>query len=164
MIISIVVAAGENNAIGANNDLLWKLPQDMRFFKNLTWGMPVVMGRKTFESMGSKPLPGRTNIVISTTLEMHPGVHLASNMEHALSVAADTDCKEVFVIGGGQIYADVLDRADCIYMTRVHGVFPHADTFFPDIDQRVFSCDATRSVPADERHAHAFTFETWKRI
>ncbi|NBP30422.1 MAG: dihydrofolate reductase, partial [Flavobacteriia bacterium] len=69
MIISVVVAAGEDNSIGAKNDLMWKLPNDMRFFKNLTWGMPVVMGRKTFESMGSKPLPGRINIVISSTLQ-----------------------------------------------------------------------------------------------
>ncbi len=166
MIISVVVAAGEDNSIGAKNDLMWKLPNDMRFFKNLTWGMPVVMGRKTFESMGSKPLPGRINIVISSTLQFDgekENLVMVKNLEEAINRAEQTDCKEVFIIGGGQIYKEAMRRVDCIYMTRVHAVFPQADTFFPPIDSAVFDRISSKSMPVDERHAIAFTLETWKR-
>lgn len=166
MIISVVVAAGEDNSIGAKNDLMWKLPNDMRFFKNLTWGMPVVMGRKTFESMGSKPLPGRINIVISSTLKFDgekENLVMVKNLEEAINRAEESDCKEVFIIGGGQIYKEAMRRVDCIYMTRVHAVFPQADTFFPAIDSAVFDCISSKSMPLDERHVIAFTLETWKR-
>lgn len=166
MIISVVVAAGEDNSIGASNDLMWKLPNDMRFFKNLTWGMPVVMGRKTFESMGSKPLPGRINIVISSTLKFDgekENLVMVKNLEEAINRAEESDCKEVFIIGGGQIYKEAMRRVDCIYMTRVHAVFPQADTFFPAIDSAVFDCISSKSMPLDERHVIAFTLETWKR-
>jgi dihydrofolate reductase len=167
MIISLVVAASENDAIGLDNALLWKLPNDMKFFKNLTWGMPVIMGRKTFESMASKPLPGRINIVISRTpnaLPVMENLWPASSLEHALDLAHSSDCLEAFVIGGGDIYRQSIKLADRIYMTRVQASYPDADTFFPAIDQSLFRVGNTVDMPADEKHALAYRFETWQRV
>jgi dihydrofolate reductase len=167
MIISIVVAASENNAIGQDNALLWKLPNDMKFFKNLTWGMPVIMGRKTFESMASKPLPGRINIVISRTPDSLPSmenVWPASSLENAISLAQSTDCLEAFIIGGGDIYRQSTTIADRIYMTRVHASYLDADTFFPAIDESLFRIADAVDMPADEKHAQAYRFETWQRV
>ena len=167
MKISIVVAAALDNAIGKNNDLLWKLPADMRFFKNLTWGMPIIMGRKTFESMRSKLLPGRINIIITrdpSTLQMVEGVVVVSSLEEAMAKASATDCKEVFVIGGGEIYRQALNLTDVIYMTRVEAYYPEADTFFNAIDPARFSLVDSHAHPADEKHSHSFRFETWERI
>ena len=167
MIISLVVAASENNAIGQNNALLWKLPNDMKFFKNLTWGMPVIMGRKTFESMGSRPLPGRINVVISRnpdTLPIMENVWPACSLENAISLAHSTDCLEAFIIGGGDIYRQSITIADRIYMTRVHASYPDADTFFPAIDESLFKIADAVDMLADEKHAQAYRFETWQRV
>src|SRR4026208_372140 len=101
MIISLVVAASENNVIGKNNQLLWHLPKDMKFFKNVTWGMPVVMGRKTFESMKSKPLPGRKNIVITRQPGWNAeGVSVVDSVDAAASLAESQNYKEIFIMGG----------------------------------------------------------------
>lgn len=167
MIVSIVVAASEENAIGGNNALLWKLPNDMRFFKNLTWGMPVIMGRKTFESMASRILPGRINIVISrnpSSIPLMDNLWAAAGLEEAIALANTTDCKEAFVIGGGEIYKQCMTIADRIYLTRVHGNFTNADTFFPLFSPSEFKLIETIDMPADEKHAHAYTFETWQRL
>jgi dihydrofolate reductase len=166
MIISIVVAAAEDHAIGEGNALLWKLPNDMRFFKNTTWGMPVVMGRKTFESMGSKPLNGRLNIVISRQdnwVKPQEGLVLAKSVEHAIELAKSSDCKEVFVIGGGEIYKQVMPFADRIYLTCVHANFPKADTFFEPIDSSAFELMQETLMEKDEKHAFAYTFQLWER-
>jgi dihydrofolate reductase len=167
MMISLVVAASENNAIGQNNALLWKLPNDMKFFKNLTWGMPVIMGRKTFESMASRPLPGRINIVISRTPDALPSMENlwpANSLENAISLAHSTDCLEAFIIGGGDIYRQSITMADRIYMTRVHASYPDADTFFLTIDESLFKISDAVEMPADEKHAQAYRFETWQRV
>lgn len=167
MLISLVVAAGDDHAIGAGNALLWKLPNDMRFFKNLTWGMPIIMGRKTFVSMASKPLPGRISIVVTRNIDEwngKQGVMMASSIDEALEKASETDCKEVFVIGGGDIYRQVLPIANRIYMTRVHGTFPHADTFFPVLDESHFRLMDCVEMGTDEKHDYACSFETWERI
>jgi dihydrofolate reductase len=167
MIISLVVAASENNAIGLNNALLWKLPNDMKFFKNLTWGMPVIMGRKTFASMASRPLPGRINIVISrnpNALPIMENVWPASSLENALALAHSSDCREAFVIGGGDIYKQCITMADRIYMTRVHASYPDADTFFPTIDETLFRIENAVDMPSDEKHAQSYRFETWHRL
>src|SRR5258705_11704687 len=111
MIISLVVAASDNNVIGKNNQLLWHLPKDMKFFKNVTWGMPVVMGRKTFESMGSKPLSGRKNIVITRKPGWNAeGVFVADSVDAAVSMAVGFNYKEILIIGGGEIYLIAFDR------------------------------------------------------
>src|ERR1700755_1995377 len=117
MIISLIVAASSNNAIGKDNKLLWHLPNDMKFFKNTTWGMPVIMGRKTFESL-KKALPGRFNIVITHQKNWSAdNAIIAKDLNDALKKAEATNCKEAFVIGGGEIFSQYLKVADKIYMT-----------------------------------------------
>ncbi|MBX3239741.1 MAG: dihydrofolate reductase [Chitinophagaceae bacterium] len=165
MLISLIVAAAENNAIGKDNNLLWRLPNDMKFFKNTTWGMPVIMGRKTYLSLSGEPLPGRYNIVVSR--QHDHGIHrsdvtVVESTQEALEKAKETDCKEVFIAGGGQIYDAYLPVADKIYITRVHAVL-EGDTFFP-----VFSEDQWQKVyelnfDADEKHTYSYSFQTWVR-
>lgn len=165
MIISLIVAASTNNAIGKDNKLLWHLPNDMKFFKNTTWGMPVVMGRKTFEALAGEPLPGRFNFVITRNKGWNPGrdkVQVAPDLAAALKMAADTDCKETFVIGGGEIYKESMSIADRIYMTRVH-VNLDGDTFFPVIDEASWTMTSHLDFPADEKHAYAYSFQLWER-
>lgn len=164
MVINLVVAATENNVIGKDNRLLWHLPNDMAFFKNTTWGMPVIMGRKTFESMG-KPLKGRTNIVISSKKNYPPdsSVVKASSIDEAVDVAAHTDAKECYVIGGGEIYKLSWPMATRIYLTRVHAELD-GDTFFPAIDEQEWNLVSSNRFEADEKHAFAYSFEVWQRI
>lgn len=165
MVISLIVAASENNAIGAGNQLPWHLPNDMKFFKNTTWGMPVIMGRKTFQSMSGKPLPGRYNIIL--TQQGNHGIDLqeviiAKTIEEALTKAGETDCKEVFVIGGGQIFEIFLPVTDKIFMTRVHTVI-NGDVYFPEIDEAIWKQTYNMDFPSDERHAFAYSFQTWEK-
>ncbi len=161
--ISLLVAAAENNAIGKNNQLLWSLPNDMKFFKNTTWGMAVVMGRKTYESV-DKPLPGRFNIVITRQADWEAaGVIPATDLTDALKKAAETNCNEIFVIGGGEIYKQAIEIADKIYMTRVHANFD-ADTFFPVIDESKWQLMTNQDFGVDEKHKYAYSFQTWERI
>lgn len=158
----IVVAASENNVIGKNNQLLWKLPNDMAFFKNVTWGLPVIMGRKTFESFGGKPLKGRTNIVISRSGNIPGAEVVVSSLNDAVREAEKTDSKECCIIGGGEIYKQAMHITDVIYLTRVHATF-EGDTWFPAIDENKWALVDSISCEADEKHAYAYTFETWKR-
>jgi dihydrofolate reductase len=160
MIISLLVAASTNNAIGKNNQLLWHLPNDMKYFKNLTWGMTVVMGRKTFEAV-NKPLPGRVNIVITRQEGWKAeNAWVAKDLEDALKQAETTNCKEIFIIGGGEIYKQSIDLADKIYMTRVHAEL-EGDTFFPVIDETKWELKENIDFAADEKHKYAYSFQTW---
>lgn len=164
MVISLVVAAAENNAIGKNNTLLWHLPNDMAFFKNTTWGMPVIMGRKTYDSMKT-PLKGRTNIILSKSSkpgDFPEGVLIAATTEDAVRMAEETDSKECYVIGGGEIYRQFMDVADKIYLTRVHTSL-EGDVFFPAIDMDEWRLAEETHFDADSRHAFAYTFQTWVR-
>jgi dihydrofolate reductase len=162
MIISLVVAAAENNAIGKNNQLLWNLPDDMRFFKNTTWGMPVVMGRKTFESMGGKALKGRLNIVLTHEKDRkQEGVVFVNKLEDALFIIQEHDYKETMIIGGAVLYEQTIAKADNIYITRVHAKFEDADTFFPVIDEKKFRLQSNEDHAADEKHAYSFSFQLW---
>ena len=163
MIISLVVAASDNNVIGKNNQLLWHLPKDMKFFKNITWAMPVVMGRKTFESIGSKPLPGRKNIVITRQPGWQAeGVSVVESVDAAASLAEGLNYKEIFIIGGGVIYMIAFDRANKIYMTRVHADL-EGDTYFPVIEKDDWTLVSKTDNPVDEKHAYAFSFQLWER-
>ena len=158
--VILLVAAAENNAIGKNNQLLWHLPNDMKFFKNTTWGMVVIMGRKTYESV-DKPLPGRFNIVITRQADWKADdVITATDLNDALQKAAETNCKEIFVIGGGEIYKQSMEIADKIYITRVHASFD-ADTFFPAIDESKWQLTANQDFGVDEKHKYAYSFQTW---
>jgi dihydrofolate reductase len=166
MTISFIVAASENNAIGKDNKLLWNLPNDMKFFKNTTWGMPVIMGRKTFESFAGGALPGRFNFVITHQKNWDANndkVKIAATIEEAVGLAKQTDCKEIFIIGGGQIYADAIKTiANKIYMTRVHASFD-GDTFFPAINEEEWKLISNADFPVDEKHAYAYSFQQWVR-
>jgi dihydrofolate reductase len=163
MQITLIVAASDNNVIGKNNQLLWRLPNDTKFFKNMTWGMPVIMGRKTYESLRNDPLPGRFNIVITSHAGLDAGknaVLTASSLKDAIGLAERTDCKEAFVIGGGQIYSEAISDADKIYMTRVH-VTIEGDTFFPEIDETKWHLESNKDYSSDEKHIYSYSFQTW---
>lgn len=163
MTIGLVVAASENNAIGKNNQLLWHLPNDLKFFKNTTWGFPVIMGRKTFESV-NKPLPGRTNIVITTKADWQaPNVITAFSLEDALQKAAATNSLQAFIIGGGEIYQQSMDIADLIYLTRVHTEI-EGDTFFPEMEKGKWALHSNQDFEADEKHAFRYSFQVWKKV
>ena len=163
MTISLVVAASENNAIGKNNQLIWHLPNDLKFFKNTTWGFPVIMGRKSFESV-NKPLPGRTNIVITTKPDWKAEtVIVVNNLKDAIQKAAETNSKQIFIIGGGEIYKQSMDIADSIYITRVHADL-EGDTFFPLIDESKWKLTSNQDFEADEKHAYSYSFQIWEKI
>ena len=160
--ISFIVAASTNNAIGKGNQLLWHLPNDMRFFKNTTWGMPMIMGRKTFESVNKK-FPGRTNIVITRQKDWErEGVIVVSSLEEALKKAEETNCKEIFIIGGGEIFKESISKADKIYLTRVHAVLD-GDTFFPEINEKDWELAHEENFEKDQKHLYDYSFQTWKR-
>lgn len=161
MVISLIVAASSNNVIGVNNQLPWHLPNDLKFFKNLTWAMPVVMGRRTFESMG-KALKGRLNIVITSNkgAEFENAVTVNS-VKDALFVAENGDYKEVFIIGGGQIFNEVLDKADKVYLTRVHTEL-EGDVFFPQLGKE-WKLVWSEAHQSDEKHRYDYTFQRWEK-
>lgn len=163
MNITLVVAASTNHVIGKNNQLLWHLPNDLKFFKNATWAMPIIMGRKTFESIGSKPLNGRLNIVITQQKNYDVnGAICANSMEAAIKIVTQNDYNEMMVVGGGDIYKQALPIAHKILLTRVH-THIHGDTFFPEIDTNIFQLIQQKDNTADDKHAFDYTFETWQR-
>ena len=160
--ISLIVAASENNAIGKANAMLWHLPEDLKFFKNTTWGMPVIMGRKTFEAVG-KPLPGRTNIIVTSNRDWSAeNTITTTSIEEAIEAAKDTNAKEIFITGGGEIYKQTLPIADKVYLTRVHTTID-GDAFFPEMDVDLWETIFEKHVKADEKNKFDMTFETWKR-
>jgi dihydrofolate reductase len=166
MIISLILAASSNNAIGKQNALLWHLPNDLKFFKNTTWGMPVIMGRKTYESIAGEPLPGRFNIIITRKNDFNPGsegVWVVNTLEQAIAKAKETNCKEVFVAGGGEIYTAALPLADRIYLTRVHANFPDAEIFFSGFNENEWTLQSKLDFTADEKHAYDYSFQVWER-
>jgi dihydrofolate reductase len=163
MTISFVVAAATNNGIGKEGKMPWHLPNDMKHFKNVTWGMPVVMGRKTFESLG-KVLPGRKNIVITRQAGWKvEGTIAVKTIEDALFVAKQADANEVMVIGGGEIYKALFDKAKRIYLTRVETT-PEADTFFPSLNPKEWHLMSQKDHEADEKNAYNYSFQVWERI
>ena len=162
MILSFIVAASENNVIGKDNKLPWTLPTDMKYFKNITWAMPVIMGRKSFESLG-KPLPGRTNIVVTRNKDWKAdGVEVAQSIDKAITLATQLDVKEIFIIGGAQIFQSALPSAGKIYLTRVHANFD-GDAFFPEIKQEEWKLTSNRDCEADEKNPYAVSFQIWER-
>lgn len=161
MTISLIVAAAQNNAIGKNGQMPWHLAGDMKYFKNITWGMPAIMGRKTFESLGTA-LPGRKNIVITRQDLRADGIVTVKNLDDALFVANETDAKEVFVIGGGEIYRLAFEKAKRIYLTRVKGE-PEGDTFFPELDRKEWYLVSEEDHEADANNSYPYSFQIWER-
>lgn len=161
MKVSLIVATGENLEIGKDNDLLWHLPRDMRFFTQTTKGHYIIMGRKNWDSIPLKyrPLSNRENIVVSrkNELVLNGGIHVKS-IEEGIDLARNNKETEVFVIGGGQIYSLALEKdlIDTIYITRVHSSFD-ADTFFPEIDYSKWVEQSKEYIEKDERNPFSFT-------
>ena len=152
--IALIVAIDQNNAIGKDNQLLWHLPKDLSFFKNVTSGNAIIMGRKTFESIG-KALPNRRNIVISTQKDLqYAGAEITSTLNAAIELVGNADC---YIIGGGSIYQQSLTLVDRLYITKVAANF-EADTFFPTINWDEWTLVSKEDHPADEKHAYAFSF------
>ncbi|MEJ8818724.1 dihydrofolate reductase [Lacibacter sp. H407] len=165
MIISLIVAASSNNAIGRNNELLWHLPIDLKFFKNTTWALPVIMGRKTFESVGSKPLTGRTNIIVSRQeglTSQYDNVWFAASLDEAIEQAKKLETKEIMIAGGAQIYEQALPISNRIYLTRVH-VHLEADAFFPPFPLDEWNLTRNSDFEANEKHAYSFSIQQWDR-
>ena len=162
MIISLVVAMEENRGIGQDNRLPWHLSADLRLFKQHTIGHHLIMGRKTYDSIG-KPLPGRTTIVLTRNLAFYlDGVLIAHSLNEALSLARQAGETEAFIIGGGEIFAQALPMADRIYLTRVHAqVF--CDTFFPKLDPTDWEIRQEFYQPANEKNDYPFTFQLLER-
>ena len=159
--ITIVVAMGLNNEIGANNQLLWHLPKDLKHFKELTTDHPIIMGRKTFESIG-KPLPNRTNIIISNRTDyFEEGILIVGSVKEAIKFAKKIN-EDIYVIGGGSIYGQTLEFADVLKVTLVKTTLK-ADTFFPKIKTKEFSKTEEFCFEADENNAFDFCFQTWER-
>jgi dihydrofolate reductase len=163
--IALIVAAADNNAIGYQNALLWHLPNDMKFFKNTTWALPVIMGRKSYEGIGHALL-GRANYVVSGQVGFTlPDATVCASLPQALAKAeAEMQAKELMVIGGGQIYALAMPLAHRIYLTRVHAHFEQTDAFFPAIDPLQWQLVRSNPFEADDKHAYAYTFELWERV
>ena len=153
--ISIVVAIAENGAIGYKNDLLWHLPADLKRFKKMTTGHSIIMGSRTFRSLPKGALPNRRNIVLSRTQQDFPGAEWAASPEVALELVGEE--AEAFVIGGAQVYEQMLPYTDKIYLTRVHADFPEADTFFPELDMSEWVELSRTEYPADEKNRYATT-------
>jgi len=161
MRIALIAAMAKNNVIGKDNDMPWHLPDDLKFFKSKTVGRPVIMGRKTFESIGSRPLPNRPNLVISRNPAfMGEGVTVFASVDEAL--ASLTDVEEVIIMGGGQLYAQMLPRADRLYLTLINADI-EGDTFFPNWQALAWNTLEKVHHEIDERHAYAFDFITLDR-
>lgn len=158
--ISLVVAIASNRAIGKDNQLLWHLPNDLKFFKKTTTGHAVIMGRRTFESIG-KALPNRRNIVVTRQTDYQADhIETVPSVKEALALCTGDD--EVFVIGGGQLYEHTLSVADRVYLTRVEANI-EGDTFFPELPEDEWERISAETHPADDRHAYSYAFEIWKR-
>jgi dihydrofolate reductase len=161
--LSHIVAASENNVIGSKNELPWKLASDFAYFKNKTWGLPVVMGRKTYDSL-KKELPGRITIVVTSKTDWHPeNVSVENTIADAITKAKETDAKEIFIIGGGEIFKQTIDIVDRIYRTRVHANV-QGDAYYPEIDTSKWKLTSEQSFPADEKNNYPYTFEVWDKI
>lgn len=164
MILCSVVATGENNVIGRNNQLIWHMPADLKFFKSTTMGCPVIMGRKTFESVG-RPLPGRKNIVITRDASYNSDgaqdISVAGSIEEAIRLAGDAP--KVCVIGGSEVYKQSMHLMDEIYRTLIHHQF-EGDAFFPEINPAEFKLVWEEHHQADDKNAYDYTFQKFEKI
>ena len=162
MRITLMAAMAENRVIGRDNTLPWHLPEDLARFKRRTEGHVVIMGRRTFESVG-RPLPNRRSIVITRKRDYHPpGAEIARSLEEALERARESKSDEVFILGGAEIYTLALPEVDRLELTIVHADVS-GDTFFPECDLSEWTLIDEQRHEADDRHAYAFSFRTYER-
>lgn len=159
--LSIIAAIGQNNALGKNNQLIWHLPADLKRFKKVTTGHHVIMGRKTFESLG-KPLPNRTTIIISRDKNYHAdGCITVNSLTEAIKAAQNDD--NPYILGGAEIYKQSMDKADVLDLTFVHQAF-EADVYFPKIDKNIWKETFRENHFKDERNKFNFSFVKYERI
>jgi dihydrofolate reductase len=163
MNLTLIVAKAKNNAIGKDNQLLWKLSADLKRFKNLTTGHYILMGRKTYESLG-RPLPNRTHLIITRNPDFKApeGHHAFHSVEDAFIFCGKIGVEELFIIGGGQIYAETINLCDRLEITEVDAS-PTADTFFPAIDPVIWKETEREDHPADEKNEYPFSFVTYEK-
>ena len=164
MEIIIIAAVAENKVIGKENDLIWHLPKDLKFFKDKTTGHHLVMGRRTFESCGSKPLPNRTNIIVTRQPDYKAeGCLVATSLREAIGMAKDED--QLFIAGGAEIYTQALKEklVDKMYITHIHHAFD-GDTFFPELDLKDWVIRDETFVGKDEKNPYHMTFLTYRRV
>ncbi len=162
MTISIIVAIAKNNEIGRNNDLLWRLPADLKHFKELTSGHTIIMGRKTFESLPKGALPNRTNIVLTRNKNLRfENCLVFPSIEKVIDNQKDKS--EIFIIGGSGIYNQTLPLADKLYLTKVDADFPDADTFFPEIDYSEWEEISSEKHLSDEKNPYNYAFINYIR-
>ncbi len=162
MNLSLIVAMDLQGGIGRAGEIPWHLSADLKRFKRLTMGHYLIMGRKTHVSIG-RPLPGRVNIVLSRAANYHPeGCLVSASLEDALALAQKGGAEDVFVIGGGQVYAQALNLADRIYLTRVH-TLAHCDTFFPEIDASAWYVVEEQAFPASQNDEYPSTYQVLQR-
>ncbi|MEE9309468.1 MAG: type 3 dihydrofolate reductase [Cocleimonas sp.] len=161
--LSMIAAMGKNRVIGKDNDMPWHLPADLQHFKKTTLGSPIIMGRKTYDSIG-RPLPGRLNIILSrnTKLEIE-GCSVVNSLDKALDLARQTDATEIFITGGAHLYDTFLEEADRLYITLIDEEF-EGDTYFPDYTQLNWKEVAKEDHTADDKNPHAYSFVTLDRL
>lgn len=158
-ILSAIAAMSENRVIGIENQLPWHLPADLKHFKTLTTGHPILMGRKTYESIG-RPLPNRTNIIITRNADFTaPGCVVVTSIEDAITRAAEENAQEIFIIGGAEVYKQLLPHVQRIYLTIVHEQFA-GDAFFPELDLKEWKEVERETHAADENNAYSYSFIT----
>lgn len=163
MIVSAIFAVSENNVIGKGNDLPWRMPADLKHFKNTTMGHPVIMGRKNFDSIG-RPLPGRHNIVVTRDRNFRAeGVSVVHSLREAVEIAGADRPEEVFIIGGAQIYKKAFPYCDRLYMTRIH-TETEGDVFLPEVDFSAWKLISEEKHLPDEKNIHDYTFRIYERI
>lgn len=161
MTLTLIAAVAENNALGKDNKMMWHLPYDFKHFKSRTSGHHIIMGRKTFESFPSA-LPNRTSVIITRQSDYKAdGCIVVGSLDEAIAVSPKDE--EVFIIGGGEIYNQSIDRADKLDLTRVHAEFPDADAYFPQIDESKWELTEAIFHPRDEKHAYEMTFQTYSK-
>ena len=162
MSISLIAAIGADNAIGRNGQMPWHLSEDLKHFKSLTSGHIVVMGRRTWESLGSKPLPNRKNIVISKSMQPTEGCEVQSDIDF-LNLYKGKKKEEIFIIGGGELYRQTIRIADTLYITETGIEIDDADTYFPKIEESHWQCSGTEEA-IDAKAGIHLKFKTYKRI
>ena len=161
--ISIIVVIDERNAIGKNGDLLCHLPNDLKHFKRITEHHTIVMGRKTFESLPKGALPNRQNIVLTNDKNAHfENCTICHSLDEVWEKCSNED--EIFFVGGGEIYKMVIDKADKLYLTRIHHTFENVDTFFPDINFKEWELIDKKENKADDKHQYDYTFLIYRRL
>jgi len=158
--INLIAAVDEQYGLGFNNELLCHLPADLKYFKALTLGHPIIMGRKTFESIG-RPLPGRRNIVLSKTAHSFPQVETVNTLAKAIDLLVDI--KEIFIIGGAAVFQEALPMADRIYLTVIHHQFK-ADVFFPQLSEKKWHCTRASFHEKDDKNPYDMTFSCYERV